>query len=53
MGVIVSLVLVAAGAVLATAVRETTGFSLNTVGYAMMVTGVVALAVSLAATRSR
>jgi hypothetical protein len=51
--VTLSLVLVAAGAVLATTVRETTGLSLNSLGYLLMVAGVVALTASLAATRPR
>jgi hypothetical protein len=53
MKVTLSLVLVAVGAVLATTVRETTGLGLNLLGYLLIVTGVIALTASLAATRSR
>jgi hypothetical protein len=48
MGVGVSLLLIAAGAVLAWAVDVTTsGFNVNTVGYILLVVGIIGLLLSL------
>lgn len=48
MGIGVSLILIAVGAVLAFAVHvTTTGFNINTVGYILLVVGVVGALISL------
>jgi hypothetical protein len=48
MGIGVSLLLIAAGAILAWAVHATTnGFDVNTVGYILLVVGVIGLLLSL------
>jgi ABC-type glycerol-3-phosphate transport system substrate-binding protein len=48
MGIGVSLILIAAGAVLAFAVHaSTSGFDVNTVGYILLVVGIVGLLLSL------
>ena len=48
MGVGVSLILIAAGAVLAWAVDvSTSGFNVNTVGYILLIVGIVGLLLSL------
>jgi len=48
MGVGVSLILIAAGAVMAWAVNVTTnGFNINTVGYILLVVGIIGLLLSL------
>ena len=49
MGIGVSLILIAVGAVLAFAVHVTTsGFNVNTVGYILLVVGIVGALISLA-----
>ena len=48
MGIGVSLILIAAGAILAFAVQvTTTGFNINTVGYILLVVGAVGALISL------
>jgi hypothetical protein len=48
MGVGVSLILIAAGAVLAWAVDvSTSGFNLNTVGYILLIVGIIGLLLSM------
>jgi beta-lactamase regulating signal transducer with metallopeptidase domain len=48
MGTGVSLILIAAGAILAWAVNvNTTGFNVNTIGYILLVVGIVGLVLSL------
>ena len=48
MGVGISLLLIAAGAVLAWAVNVTTsGFNVNTVGYILLIVGIIGLLLSL------
>jgi beta-lactamase regulating signal transducer with metallopeptidase domain len=48
MGLGVSLILIAAGAILAWAVHvSTTGFNINTIGYILLVVGIVGALISL------